>query len=74
MRQAKYQLDAVKSALEKLRGKRVVLDINRGRNKFERTEGVLTDLYPAMFTVNADGKVISFCYNDILSRNVRFRK
>ena len=74
MRQAKYQLDAVKSALEKLRGKRVVLDINRGRNKFERTEGVLTDLYPAIFTVNAVGKVISFSYNDILSRNVRFRK
>ncbi len=72
MREVKNQLEAVKAALARLRGETVVIDINRGRNKFQRTQGVLTDLYPAIFTVTAEGKVMSFSYNDILSRNVRF--
>ncbi len=72
MRKAKLQLDAVKAALEKMLGERVVMDINRGRNKFERFEGVLTHLYPGIFTVVSDGKVSSYSYNDILSRNIRF--
>lgn len=72
MRKAKFQLDAVKSALEKMRGEYVVMNINRGRNKFERAEGVLTDLYPSIFTVVSGGKVTSYSYNDILSRNIRF--
>ena len=49
MRTAQNRMDAVKSALERLRGEHVVMQINRGRNKFERTEGVLKDLYPAIF-------------------------
>lgn len=72
MRKAKLQLEAVKAALEKMRGEYVVMNINRGRNKFERAEGVLTDLYPSIFTVVSDGKVTSYSYNDILSRNIRF--
>ena len=72
MRTAQNRMDAVKSALERLRGERVVMRIIRGRNKFERPEGVLKDLYPAIFTVESEGKVLSFSYNDILSRDVRF--
>ena len=72
MRTAQNRMDAVKSALERLRGERVVMQINRGRNKFERTEGVLKHLHPAIFTVESEGKVLSFSYNDILSRDVRF--
>ena len=64
MREVKNQLEA-KAALARLRGETVVIDINRGRNKFQRTQGVLTDLYPAIFTVTAEGKVMSFSYNDI---------
>ena len=56
MREVKNQLEAVKAALARLRGETVVIDINRGRNKFQRTQGVLTDLYPAIFTVTAEGK------------------
>ena len=32
MRKAKLQLEAVKAALEKMRGEYVVMNINRGRN------------------------------------------
>ena len=73
MRKAKLQLEAVKAAPEKMRGEYVVMNINRGRNKFERAAGVLTDLCPSIFTVVLGGKVTSYSYNDILSLTIRFR-
>ena len=72
MRAIRRDLENVKTAMRNLEGKRMLLEINRGRNKIDKFEGVISKLYPAIFTVTEDsGKKQSYSYNDILSSNIK---
>ena len=72
MRAIRRDLENVKTAMRNIEGKRMLLEINRGRNKIDKFEGVISKLYPAIFTVTEDsGKQQSYSYNDILSRNIK---
>ena len=77
MIKATYGLDAVKKAILGMKERPVDVAVNMGRNKIVSFSGILTGVYPALFTVspydkNFKGK-ISYAYSEILCGNVKIR-
>lgn len=76
MIKTKNNLGTVLKAIEKLKHKTVRVTQNLGRNKYVSYEGVVTGVYPALFTVapNApyNGKT-SFSYSEILCGIVKIK-
>ena len=77
MIKATIGIDQVKRAVASLKEKRVKVAVNLGRNKISRYSGVLTGVYPALFTVRPDdseylGKT-SYGYAELLCGSVRIR-
>ncbi|CBL28292.1 Protein of unknown function (DUF1021) [Fretibacterium fastidiosum] len=46
--------------------------MSKGRNRVEETEGILTDVYPKLFTLynNSTASTISFSYAEVLTHEV----
>lgn len=68
----------VKKGVESLKNLRVEVVQNLGRNKYVSYCGVVTGVYPALFTVSPDtprfsGKT-SFSYSEIMCGNVKLKK
>ncbi|MCR5153293.1 MAG: Veg family protein [Lachnospiraceae bacterium] len=57
-------------------GKRVRIMENKGRNRVDVAEGVITNIYPCLFTIRLDdsspaiNKEISYTYTDVFTRDV----
>lgn len=67
-------IEIVKSLITALKGKKVNVTVNLGRNKLQRFKGVLSGVYPALFTVKPDsidyrGKT-AYSYAEYLCGNV----
>ena len=58
--------------------KRVAVKINLGRNKTQQFEGILSGIYPALFTVTPDEKDFlgktAYSYGDVLCGNVKIKR
>ncbi|WMJ85288.1 Veg family protein [Anaerocolumna sp. MB42-C2] len=58
-------------------GSRVKIKANRGRNKMDITEGIITQTYPSIFLIQIDDagsdavKTMSFSYADVLTKDVQ---
>jgi uncharacterized protein Veg len=58
-------------------GSRVKIKANKGRNKMDITEGIITETYPSIFLVTIDDahnesvKTMSFSYADVLTKDVQ---
>ena len=68
-------LDEIKQKITDLKGTPVVMEVNRGRNKFVKIEGVIVSVYPSVFTVETNSlKAYSsktFSYFDVLCGDVK---
>lgn len=58
--------------------RRVAVRVNLGRNKIMHFSGVLSGVYPALFTVHPDeegflGKT-AYSYSDVLCGNVKIKR
>jgi len=58
-------------------GRRVKVCENKGRNKVDVMEGVISAIYPCVFTIKVDsqnlpesGQTFSYSYTDVLTRDV----
>lgn len=57
-------------------GKKVKIRSNRGRNKIDIAEGIISATYPCVFLVQLEGeiaesiKTMSFSYTDVLTKDV----
>ena len=64
----------IKRSMDLHLGKRLVLKANGGRKKTVECEGVLSEVYRAIFVVELDqddaGKRVSYSYTDILTEAV----
>ncbi len=65
----------VKKDIAKFVGSRVKLETSKGKNKTTISEGIISDVYPSIFTVQLyDGKLpsrkLSFSYTDVLTNSV----
>ncbi|MBE7074110.1 MAG: hypothetical protein E7379_03360 [Clostridiales bacterium] len=77
MRKAGLGLNEIKTKILSLKGTEVEMNINRGRKKIDFFSGIVTDVYPSVFTVvEKDGNknIQTFSYYDVLCGNVVFLK
>ncbi len=68
----------VKQMVMECNAKRVAVRVNLGRNKSESFCGILSGVYPALFTVKPDeegylGKT-AYSYSDVLCGNVKIKR
>ncbi|MBQ9114150.1 MAG: Veg family protein [Clostridia bacterium] len=68
----------VKRLVNDCRAQRVAVRVNLGRNKSVSYSGILSGIYPSLFTVKPDeegflGKT-SYSYSDLLCGNVKIKK
>ncbi|MDF2586707.1 MAG: hypothetical protein K0S41_548 [Anaerocolumna sp.] len=58
-------------------GSRVKIKANKGRNKMDITEGIISETYPSIFLIRIDDdnsdsvKTMSFSYADVLTKDVQ---
>lgn len=68
-------VNQVRKAVADQIGRRVKIRTNRGRQKIEINEGVITESYPSIFVVKLDDdehhRTLSFSYSDILTKDVQ---
>jgi uncharacterized protein Veg len=66
----------VKGMVEDCVGQKVKFKVKKGKSRSLICEGIISDTYPAVFTVSVDNKglkrVLSFNYIDILTNYVEF--
>ena len=68
----------VKRMIKECSAQRVAVKINLGRNRIVSFSGVLSGIYPALFTVKPDDKDFigktAYSYSDVLCGNVKIKK
>lgn len=73
-------INRVRASVHRQCGSRVMIQLDRGRNKVDIQEGVILDAYPSVFTIlvsdlNEDNppQLLSFSYTDIITRDIRMK-
>lgn len=76
MRKVNSNVLNVIQEIEKLKGESISMEINRGRKKIEKYQGIIENIYPSIFTVNiGDGKnTLSYSYSEVLCGDVVIKK
>ena len=70
----------VRASVHQQCGSKVMIQLDRGRNKIDVQEGVIQNAYPSVFTILVDDKstgnpsqLLSFSYTDIITREIRMK-
>ena len=75
----KVDVKAVRNAVYRAIGSRVVVKANRGRHRFDVHEGVIKEVYPHLFMIQLNdseddtAKTVSYTYTDILTKDVQLQ-
>ena len=75
----KVDVKAVRNAVYRAIGSRVVVKANRGRHRFDVNEGVIKEVYPHVFMIEINdseddtAKTVSYTYTDILTKDVQLK-
>ena len=74
------QISKVRASVRQQGGSRVMIQLDRGRNKIDIQEGVIQKAYPSVFTVLVDDEreqnppqLLSFSYTDIITKDIRMK-
>ena len=72
MRKVNFNVKTVIDEIERLKGASISMEINKGRKKIEKYQGIIENVYPSIFTVNiGDGKnPLSYSYTEVLCGDV----
>ena len=63
-------LDEIKKNITLLKGKKIMVYVDIGRNKNEMYEGVILNTYQNIWTLKTKTDIKSFGYKDVLINNV----
>ncbi len=76
MRKVNNNVTNVISLIEKLKGEAISMQVNKGRKKVEKYQGIIENVYPSIFTVNiGEGKSpLSYSYTEVLCGDVVITK
>ena len=73
-------IDKVRASVSGQLGNKVMIQLDRGRNRIDIQQGVIQGAYPYVFTILVDDeneknppKLLSFSYADVLTRDVRMK-
>ena len=67
-------INKIKNQLLSLKGEKLKVKINLGRNKHEYYEGIIDNLYTNIFTIKTNKGIKSFSYSDVVIKNVIISK
>ena len=72
MRKVNYSVSNIIEEIERLKGESISMQINKGRKKIEKYQGIIENVYPSIFTVNiGEGKSpLSYSYTEVLCGDV----
>ena len=78
MQQADF--NRVRASVHQQCGSKVLIQLDRGRNKVDIQEGIIQNAYPSVFTVLVNDErdanppqLLSFSYNDIITKDIRMK-
>ena len=78
MQQADF--NRVRASVYQQCGSKVLIQLDRGRNKVDVQKGVIQNAYPSVFTVLVQDEresnppqLLSFSYNDIITKEIRMK-
>lgn len=74
MRKINESLSEIKMQIEKLKGQKIKMQVNRGRRKIEHYDGVVETIYPSVFTVTINSpkkEIMSYSYSEVLCGDVK---
>lgn len=72
-------VNQVRRAVNNHIGSKVKVMANKGRHKFDVTEGIITETYPSIFLIEVTNELedssqtVSFSYTDVLTKDVQMR-
>lgn len=73
-------LDKVRSSIFQQCGSKVMIQLDRGRNKVDIQSGVIKNAYPSVFTVLVSDRnesnppqLLSFSYKDVITKDIRMK-
>ncbi len=73
-------ISKVRASVKQQCGNRVMIQLDRGRNKVDIQKGTLQQAYPSVFTVLVDDEnegnppqLLSFSYTDIITKDIRMK-
>ena len=73
-------INKIRSSIRQQCGNRVMIQLDRGRNKIDIQEGVIQEAYPSVFTVLVDDEreenppqLLSFSYTDVITKDIRMK-
>lgn len=75
----KVDVKAVRNAVYRAIGSKVVVKANKGRHRFDVNEGVIKEVYPHVFMIQLNdseddtAKTVSYTYTDILTKDVQLQ-
>lgn len=65
-------IDSIKEQLNNYLGSKITIKYNLGRNKFEKYDVILKELYSNIFLVELDNEIIkSFSYSDVITKTIK---
>ena len=72
MRKVNTNVSTVIEEIERLKGANISMEINKGRKRIEKYQGIIENVYPSIFTVNiGEGKkAMSYSYTEVLCGDV----
>ncbi len=73
-------ISKVRASVRQQCGNRVMIQLDRGRNKVDIQTGTLQKAYPSVFTILVDDEnevnppqLLSFSYTDIITKDIRMK-
>ena len=73
-------INKVRASVRQQCGSKVLIQLDRGRNKVDIQEGVIQKAYPSVFTVLVQDEreenppqLLSFSFNDIITKDIRMK-
>ena len=70
----------VRASVHQQCGRKVLIQLDKGRNKVDIQEGVIQSAYPSVFTILVKDEreenppqLLSFSYSDIITRDIRMK-
>jgi len=80
MKAQQTSINKVRASVLQQLGSKVMIQLDRGRHRYDVQEGVIQGAYPCVFTIlvndeNDDNppKILSFSYADVLTRDIRMK-
>ena len=66
-------INKIKKDINNLKGKRVKVLVDIGRNKIEEHVGIIDNLYDSVWTIDTGGSTKCYSYKDVLIKTVEIK-